>query len=139
MSSLNIGAVVRADRERVYRYITGFGPIGISNQRTFKMKHGQIKESSKNEFITVQGRGDDNVTWRCTFDYPVSRHMEAIDASWSDRTDTFERHGQETLWKITFHTKASGFKVITQWAFFHLISKRRIQAQLILPTLEHFM
>ena len=139
MASLKIQTNVPAQRERVYRYITGVGPTGVSNRRTFAARHGQIQEHFKDGFVTTQGRGDDTVIWRCTFHYPDARYMESLDGSWSDRIDIFDDNGDGTLWTIKFHTKTSGLKVITQWVFFHLISKKRIHSQVVRPVLEHFL
>ena len=139
MPRLRIRSFVPAPREQVYRVVTGYGPQGVVDRSAFEEQYGRVLEETGDTLLV---RDDDDedvaVTWRCTYRHPSMRRMEAVDATWADRTDEFEDAHDGTDWTITYHTKSVGPIVVPQWLFFHLVTQRNIRKAAVNPILDHF-
>ncbi|MBI4234652.1 MAG: hypothetical protein HY686_09435 [Chloroflexi bacterium] len=137
---LRISAVIRAPREQVYAYVTAYGPAGPTDPAAFQQKYGRILEQSGNTY-TVQdekGEEEERLRWRCTFETPSRRVMEALDSHWADRTDTFQEVPGATRWTITWHPKSRGLVGLLQWAFFAVRGGGRARRQVMAPVEQHF-
>ena len=138
MPRLRIRSFVPAPREQVYGYVTGYGPKGVVDRRAFQEQYGQVLEEAGDTVLLRDGDEEDGVTWRCTYRHPSTRRMEAVDATWADRTDDFQDAPGGTDWTITYQTKSTGFLVVPQWLFFHLVTQRNIRKAAVNPVLDHF-
>ena len=138
MPRLRIRNFVPAPREQVYRFVTDCGPQGVVDRRAFEERHGRVLEETGDALLFQDGEGEDAVTWRCTYRHPSMRRMEAVGATWADRTDDFEETRGGTEWTITYHTKSTGLIVLPQWVFFHLVTQRNIRKAAVDPVLNHF-
>ena len=138
MPRLSIRSFVPAPRDQVYRFVTDYGPKGVVDRRAFEERYGQVLEENGDTVLLRDGDEEDGVTWRCTYRHPSMRRMEAVDATWADRTDDFEEAHGGTDWTITYHTKGTGPLVVPQWVFFHLVTQRNIRKTVVNPVLDHF-
>ena len=138
MARLRIQSFVPAPREQVYRFVTDYGPRGVVDRRAFEERYGQVLEETADTILLRDGDEDDAVTWRCTYRHPSMRRMEAVGATWADRTDEFEEARGGTDWTITYHTKSVGLITVPQWLFFHLVTQRSIRKTVVNPVLDHF-
>lgn len=138
MPRLRIRSFVPAPREQVYRFVTGYGPRGVVDRSAFEEQYGTLLEEGVDTVLVRDGDEDDGVTWRCTYRHPLMRHMEAVGATWADRTDDFQDAAGGTDWTITYHTKSTGPIVVPQWLFFHLVTQRNIRKAAVNPILDHF-
>ncbi len=78
------------------------------------------------------------IKWRCTFDYPRWRDMEAVDTRWADRTDTFESTTGGTKWTVEWRTKTLGLKGLIQLIYFKLRGKNNYYNRIQKPVVDHF-
>lgn len=138
MARLRIAATVPAPREDVYRFVTAWGPDGPDDEAAFTEKHGAVIERSDGAMVTREAGDDEALTWRCAFEYPASRVMEAVDSTWSDRLDEFRDTARGTRWVLTFVSKRDGFVGVVQWLFFHLMTRRNVRRAIVGPVLAHF-
>ena len=138
MARLRLSVVVPAPQEQVYEYITAFGPQGPTDESAFRDKHGEPLEREGNTIVTRDGDEEEAITWRCTFNPPVRRHMEAVDSTWADRTDIFQEARSGTHWTVLFVTGRSGPVGFVQWLFFRLVTKSRIRRAIMEPVVHHF-
>ena len=77
------------------------GPDGDGRQALFVQKYGEPVQEVDGAVLTRDTDDGAEALWRCTFTYPERRTMEAIDSSWSDREDVFERVKDGTRWTVT--------------------------------------
>ena len=140
MPRLQIRSFVPAPREDVYPFVTDYGPRGVVDRTAFEERYGRVLEATSDTLLVRDGDEEDDtaVTWRCTYRHPSMRRMEAVDATWADRIDEFEETLGGTDWTITYYTKTTGFLVVPQWLFFHLVTQRNIRKAAVNPVLEHF-
>jgi hypothetical protein len=143
MASLNLSAFIPATPEDVYRHVTAFdkdGPL----EGEFKTKYGSVLSRDGNVFVTQEevGNGKDGdaekITWRCTFDYPSRRLMEAVDSTWANRVDVVRPARGGTRWSIRWDTHVGGVIGLVQHLVFRLVGHRRIRRAMVDPVKEHF-
>ncbi len=142
MPRLRISAVINVPIEEIYEYVTAFRRNEPIDEEDFQQKHGEIVSRERNVFMTMEEEsvqdGTPAVRWRCTFEYPIRRVMEAIDSLWANRTDTFRMVHGGTHWSIEWMSKTGGLKGLLQLIYFKLRSRHIYYSRFILPTLEHF-
>ncbi len=76
--------------------------------------------------------------WRCSFEPPRRRVMQALESTWSDRTDTFEPAGDGTRWTLTWELKAQGIPAWFKGVFFRFKDRKQVYANLVQPVIEQF-
>ena len=122
MARLRLASIVGAPIEEVYRHVTAYGPDGPLDDDRFREEYGDIVDRN-GDGETVYVREDvrrypeddpELITWRCLFDFPKSRTMEAVDSAWADRYDQFEPEGDGTRWTVVWDTRVGGLKGIVQ-------------------------
>lgn len=138
MTKLQVSAFIPGSLEEVYTFVTAYGFEGVSDPINFTEKHGEIVKSEGNILTTKDSQYGYDLTWRCTFEYPNRRLMEAIDSNWANRTDFFTMANFGTQWAITFETKRGGPAGGVQALFFHLFTRKRIYQSSINPVIKHF-
>lgn len=137
MPNITFRTLVPGTPERVYEYVTGYSTSGRGNRKALEEMHGQLIERDGDDYVFREG-AEDGITWRCSFDPPRRRVMQAQGSQWADRIDYFEPSGDGTLWTVVWAPKAAGFRPYTQWLMFHIREKSRIRAALIMPVVQHF-
>ncbi len=144
MARLTVSTVIAARVEELYRYVTGYGPDGHIDEERFREQYGTVEERDGNVFVVkedVRRYPEDEpelVTWRCTFDYPSSRTMEALDSTWANRRDTFQAGGAGTTWWVRWGTRIGGRRALAQHLAFRLVGRRRTHRELFDPVKRHF-
>ena len=144
MARLRLSAFVNAPIEEVYEYVTAFGRDGPLDAESFREKYGVLLRREEDAFIVqedVRAFPEDEpllITWRCTFRYPLSRTMEALDSRWANRRDTFREVDDGTAWRVQWDTWGRGLRGIIQYLAFRLVGHRRIRRELLDPVKEHF-
>jgi hypothetical protein len=137
VARLKLVATVKAEPEEVFRYVTAWGPDGPTDAAAFRKKYGAVQEASGNTLVAHE-EGEDGIAWRCTFEYPTRRVMEAVASRWADRTDTFQEVAEGTRWSITWRIKARGLAALLQWLYFQLRKRKQMRAELVEPVAQHF-
>lgn len=137
--------MVPASPEAVFEHVTAFAVTGRTGRRALEEKYGRLvgrdgdtytfHEDTKKDTLEALKEG---VTWRCTFNPPNRRIMEALDSKWADRTDWFQPSGEGTLWTVVWVGKIQGVRILTQWLTFQLRDKRQVYAEMVRPVVEHF-
>ena len=135
---LQFGNNVPGPIEEVYEFVTGVGPDGPLDRALFTQKYGEMVEESSETIVTRVSEGDGDIIWRCTFEYPTRRVMEAVDSPSADREDTFETVKGGTKWTVTVHSKKSGLNGLVQWLYFQAIGKYRVGVPVLSPVIFHF-
>ena len=141
--------MVPASPEAVYEHVTGFAVTGRTGRRALEEKYGRLvgRDGDTYSFQDTARKDGPNapkddspegVIWRCTFDPPKRRIMEALDAKWADRTDWFEPWEEGTLWTVVWVGKSTGFRIFAQWLLFQLKGKRQAIAEVVRPVVAHF-
>ena len=144
MVRLRLACTIAAPIEEVYERVTAYGADGPTSEDAFREKYGKVVERDGNTIVTeedVRGYPEDDpdlIRWRCTFDYPSDRTMEAIDSNWAHRRDTFRFDGDATLWRVQWNSRTGGLKGIAQYLFFRLAGHRRLRAETLDPVKQHF-
>ena len=138
MTKLHVSTFIPGAQEEVYTFVTAYGSEGVVDSTIFTEKHGEIVQSKGNILTTKDTQAGYDMTWRCTFEYPNKRLMEAIDSNWANRTDSFTMTTLGTQWAITFETTRGGPAGGVQTLFFHLFTKKRIYQLSINPVIQHF-
>ncbi len=138
MVRLSLSTYIAAAPEDVFRHVTAFGEEGPLSDEAFRAKHGNVLSREGSTFLTREVEGDDEVRWRCTFQYPELRSMEALDSSWSSRTDTFQPRRGGTTWTIHWTNGSMGVKGIAQHLAFRLPGHRRVRRAIVEPVTRHF-
>ena len=129
---------IPAPIEEVYEYVTAMGPTGTVDQALFVQKYGELVQEVDGAVLTRDTEDDAEALWRCTFTYPERRTMEAIDSSWSDREDVFERVKDGTRWTVTFNPKSRALHGLVQWLYFLAVGKYRVGVPVLSPVVQHF-
>lgn len=138
LTRLQLSTFVPGPVEEVYKFVTSYSSAGVVNTGVFTQKHGNIVKSEGNIIVTKDSQAGYDLTWRCTFEYPNRRLMEAVDSGWADRTDIFKVTTMGTNWEIAFETKRRGPIGGVQALFFYLFTKKRIYNTSIDPVVQHF-
>jgi len=137
MLTLEASNFIPAERHRVFEYVTAFCLNGEIDLSAMEQRYGRLLNREGNTFNFLEPIGG-GIHWRCVFDPPRQRVMQAIDSTWSDRIDSFEVADGGTLWKITWQLKTRGLARFTQWLAFQLRVRRQIRANMIQPVISHF-
>ena len=144
MARLRLSTHIAGPIEEVYQHVTAYGKDGPLSDDTFLEKYGTVIERKGDTILfeeDVRAYPEDEpdlVSWRCTFDYPVSRTMEAIDTSWADRSDSFRSLPDGTRWDVQWQTGVGGIRGIIQYLFFLLVGHRRMRREMLDPVRAHF-
>ena len=144
MARLRLSSTVGAPIEDVYRHVTAYGPDGPLDDDRFREEYGEIVGTEGEALLVredVRRYPEDDpelITWRCTFDFPKSRRMEAVDSAWADRYDRFDTEGDGTRWTVVWDTRVGMLKGIVQWLVFRLFTHKGMRRDLLDPTKDHF-
>ena len=144
MARLRLSTFITGPIEEVYQHVTAYGKDGPLSDDAFQEKYGTVTER-KGDIIEFEEdiraypeEEPDVISWRCTFDYPVSRTMEAIDSSWADRSDSFRSQPGGTRWDLQWQTGVGGIRGVVQYLFFVLVGQRRLCRELLDPVRAYF-
>ena len=137
MPRIQLQALVPASPEAVYEHVTAFAATGRTGRRALEERYGRLVGRDGDTF-TFKDDTREGVTWRCTFQPPTQRVMQAPGSQWNDRIDWFEPWGEGTFWTVVWEGKARGVRVFTQWLGFQLSGKRRAYAEVVRPVIMHF-
>lgn len=149
MPMIQLKTIVPASPEAVYEYVTAYAITGRTGRRALEEKYGRLvgrdgdtysfqDTASKDKPNAPKDDSPEGVIWRCTFDPPNRRIMEALDPKWADRTDWFEPWDEGTLWTIVWVGKSRGFRTLAQWLLFQVKGKRQATAGVVRPVVAHF-
>ena len=147
MVRLRLSTFVAAPVEEVYQHVTAYGRHGPISDEEFQQKHGERPWILQRDENTVVVREDvrrfpddepDLITWRCTFDYPVARSMEAVDSTWAHRRDTFRAVPGGTRWRAQWDPQAGPLRGVIQYLFFLAVRQRRMRREMLDPVKKHF-
>lgn len=144
MARLRLVSFVAAPVEDVYQYVTAYGSDGPLDEAAFREKYGETVERGDDAIIVredVRRYPQDDpelITWRCTFDYPTSRTMEALDSAWADRYDSFRADRDGTRWTVRWNTRLGGLRGIVQYVVFRLITHKSMRRGLVDQIKGHF-
>ncbi len=144
MARLRLSTVVPAQVEAVYRYVATFGEDGPTDPSEFQEKYGEDIHQEGDAFVFTEDvtpyedSPSEFATWRCTFDFPRSRYMEAVDSTWSHRRDTFEPDKSGTRWTVSYTTQDSFAKGILQFIAFKLFTNKPLRRNVVEPVMQHF-
>ncbi|MBI4336820.1 MAG: hypothetical protein HY683_03190 [Chloroflexi bacterium] len=140
MLPLRLRALVPAPRAEVFAFVTLCGNEGPLDEAAFTERYGTVLERQGNEYRVrePERHGQSEVTWRCLFEYPSRREMEALGSSWADRIDTFEEAPGGTLWTVTWRSKVGLLRGLIHWFVFSLRIKVRQRRLVVEPVLQHF-
>ena len=138
MARLRVAATISAPLEDVYRFVTAYGPEGPVSEELFAEKNGDIIGHDGAAILTREDGPGGALDWSCTFEYPESRMMQAVDSNWSDREDRFRLTAGGTRWVVTFLTTRSGLLGFMQWVVFRVATSRRVRRVVVKPVVAHF-
>ena len=141
MPRIQIQALVPASPEAVYEHVTAFVVTGRTGRRALEEKYGRLVGRDGDTYTFTEDTKEETaegITWRCTFQPPTQRVMQAPGSQWADRIDWFEPWGEGTVWTIVWEGNARGVRVFTQWLGFQLRGKRRAYAEVVRPVVMHF-
>ena len=137
MPEISISVYLATEPALAFAHVTAFAPSGLPDRRVLEERYGELVEQEELTYTFRDKAGSGN-RWRYTFDPPYSRLVQALDANWSDRTDTFQQSGDGTLWTILWEPREGGAPLLLRWLFFQLKDKKMLHAQLMQPVVEHF-
>lgn len=137
MPEMSISTYLPADPEQVFSQVTAFPARGTPDTRALEEKYGQLEDQDGPSY-QFREKSATGIRWRYTFDPPRQRYAEALESTWSDRTDTFEAEGDGTVWTITWHPKARGAPLLLRWLFFRLKDRKMLEERLMGPVVDHF-
>ncbi len=140
MPRISISAYVPASPAAVYTHVTAFPAQGTPDNRLLEAKYGYLESQENLTTYTFRETGAAANRWLYTFDPPFSRHAQALDSNWSNRTDVFEASGDGTTWTITWEPQAQsrGAPFILRWLFFRWKDRQRLYGQIMQPVVDHF-
>jgi hypothetical protein len=96
------------------------------------------EEGPEDDEDDYEDEGGERITWRCTFEYPTRRVMEALDSDFSHREDTFRPVGRGTMWDIRLDTRVGGLHGIVYYINFLLVGRRKLRRDIVEPVRRHF-
>ena len=141
MPRLKIATYIKEKPERVFERVTSFGKNGVLEKESFEEKCGRIERQEKSVVFTNEMASESKeatVNWKCSFEYPNMRMMEAPGTMWADRKDTFVAWDNGTRWTVEWTTRIGGFRGFIQSLYFRLRGKRKYHENVVKPVLEHF-
>jgi hypothetical protein len=130
--------------EKVYEYVTAYGPQGPVDWEQFRKQYAEdIRDTDDGYVYTEDIRRypddpEELITWRCTFEYPNRRLMTALDSSWSHRRDDFETIADATRWTVRWTTRGNLAQGLIQLLFFKIRRSSAIRRELLDPVRLHF-
>ena len=137
MPRIRLQALVPASPEAVYEHVTAFAVTGRTGRRALEERYGRLVGRDGDTY-TFKEETQEGVTWRCTFQPPTRRVMQAPDSTWADRIDLFEPREEGTLWTVMWESNARGLRVFTEWLGFRLKGKLGAYAEVVTPVVRHF-
>ena len=137
MPRIQVQAIVPASPEAVYEHVTAFAVTGRTGRRALEERYGRLVGRDGDTY-TFKEDTEEGITWRCNFQPPTRRVMQAPGSQWADRVDWFEPWGEGTLWTVLWGGNVRGFRVFTQWLGFQLRGKKRAYAEVVRPVVRHF-
>ena len=144
MVFLSLSTFVATPPEEVYQYVTAYGPDVPADETAFQAKYSKVLSREDNVYVTqeeerkYEGEEPEKFTWRCTFEYPSLRTMQALDSGWADRTDRFRPEGGGTRWSIRWNTRTGGVKGLAHYLTFLLLRRRQLRGAIAVPVKAHF-
>ena len=144
MVRLRLSTFVAAPVEQVYERVTFYGPGGPTDDEAFAKHYGEIEERTGDVFLVTEDAkryADDPpelVSWRCSFVYPVSRTMEAINSTWADRRDNFAPEAGGTRWDVEWTTNTGWLRGLTQMFGFKVSAHKRMRQKMLDPVKDFF-
>ncbi len=144
MALLRLSVYIHAPIEDVYRHVTAFGADGPVSDEAFASRYGVVLGRDGDSIVVeedVRHYPEDEpelVRWRCTFEYPTARRMDAVDSIWSDRYDSFRSEKDGTRWSVRWRTKIGGLHGAAQYIYFLLVGGRRMSREVFDPVRKHF-
>ena len=135
---LNLSTFIAAPPEEVYAEVAVFDRRGPINEEAFRAKYGTVVSREGDIFVTREQLGEEQepITWRCTFQYPAQRTMEAVDSLWAHRVDRFRPVNGGTRWTIRWDTRIGGLRGLAQYVFFRMAGHRRIRRRIVDEVVE---
>ena len=124
--------------------MTAFDKDGPTDGPAFRERYGTVLSSEGNTFVTseVEHKEDrdaaDKITWRCTFEYPRLRTMEALGSGWANRADLFLPVKDGTMWGIRWDTGIGGIRGLVQYIVFRLVGHKGVRRAIVDPVKGHF-
>ena len=137
MPRLKLQTLVQGSPEKVFEYVTGYPASGQPDHQALEERYGRLVKWEGDSY-TFEENTEEGASWRCAFQPPKRRVMEALESNWADRIDQFENSSGGTLWTVIWESKSRGLASYTQWLFFQLRGKRRVYQQFITPVAQHF-
>jgi len=144
MALLRLTAFIAGPIEEVYPHVTAYGKDGPMSDTAFQDKYGTVIERNGDTVVfeeDIRSYPEDEpdlVSWRCRFDFPVSRTMEGIDTVWADRVDSFRSMRDGTRWDVQWQTGVGGIRGVIQYLFFTLVGHRRLRREILDPVRAQF-
>ena len=144
MVRLRLSTFVAAPVEDVYGRVTYYGPDGPTDDDAFTEHYGEVKERTGDVILVTEDakRYDDDppdlISWRCTFVYPESRTMEAVDSTWADRRDDFAREADGTRWDVEWNVPTSWLRGLLQKFGFRVWAHKRMRQKMLDPVKDFF-
>ena len=137
MPILQIEAYVPASPAQVFSHVTAFPAGSAPDDRLLEEKYGRLLSREGNCY-TFQDNTESANKWRCSFDPPHRRVMQALESTWSDRTDTFEAAGDGTRWTLSWELKSEGITALCKTLFFRFKDRKQIYNDLVQPVIDQF-
>lgn len=134
---LRIEAYVPASPAQVFSYVTAFPAGSEPDRRRLEEKYGRLLAQEGNCYTFQDNTAAAN-RWRCRFDPPHCRVMQALESTWSDRTDTFAALRNGTRWTLTWELKERGSPALLRWLLFRFKDRRQIYRRMVQPVLDQF-
>ena len=144
MVRLRISTLVPAPVEKVYEYVTAYGPDGPVGDERFQEKYAEDVRLTDDGYVYTEDvrrypdDPEDIINWRCTFEYPSRRVMAALDSEWSHRRDDFKPFAGGTRWTVRWSTQGNVAHGLIQLLFFKLRRGKMIRRELMDPVISHF-
>lgn len=137
MPILQIEAYVPASPAQVFSHVTAFPAGSLPDNRLLEEKYGRLLSQEEGYYV-FQDNTEAANKWRCTFEPPHRRVMEALESNWSDRIDAFETSGEGTRWTLTWELKSRGAPALFKSLFFRFKDRKQIYNGMVQPVIEQF-
>ena len=141
---LRVSTVVPAPAEKVYEYVTAYGPEGPVDDEQFRQRYSEDVRRTGDGYVyteDIRRYPDDPeeiITWRCTFEYPSRRFMAALDSDWSHRRDVFKPIADATRWTVQWSTQGSLAPSLIRFLYFKIRRGKVIRREIMDPVRRHF-
>jgi hypothetical protein len=141
---IRLSARVTAPIEDVYQYVTAFGENGLLDVDRVAERYADNMHQDGEYYVYTEDvrmhidNPEQIITWRCSFDYPKSRTMRAVDSNWSHRTDFFQPDRDFTYWTVQWDIQDSFIKSMIKWFVYKIGTHRVLKRRILNPVIEHF-